>query len=215
MRFILTKNGLNFFKAILKIWLVCLVFTQTQNAFSQQLSKNPLRRTIDPPQNAPLLFHSLPKMQVFTNTPPPGPDMIPDSTWFQISFDWTLCLVHRVDNTSPIEVTLSGTIVSNSVNIWNLFTVSPQPGGQPLLYFVEDVLGRTGPAFGTDIPLTWEISLDGGPFTPMTLQPNNTLTATFPPGPHAFQVRITGMLQPSQEDGYYHLQLEQCLVPEL
>lgn len=157
----------------------------------------------------------IPVMNILAPGSPAGLDSDPqDSVWMDFSIDWTNCRIHRIDD-APIEIILSGTIDgSNGLN-WNLSTAAPQSGLQPNLYFVEDVLGRTGSAYGSDIPLVWEISLDGGDFAPMTLQPDNTLTTVFPPGQHTFQVRITGELQPAQGDGYYYLQLEQCLLPEL
>ena len=133
----------------------------------------------------------------------------------QFSLAWTKCQVHRSGDYSPIQLTLNGTIDASSPNLWRLTAILPQPNAPLLLYFVEDIFGNTGPAYGSNIPLTWEIALDGGPFAPMTLLPDNTLTATFPPGPHTFQVRITGTPVYHQADGYYHLQLTQCLVPQL
>jgi hypothetical protein len=134
----------------------------------------------------------------------------------EFALDWTNCQIHRVINDSAIVIILSGNVSSSNSIYWNLSTISPHPGGLPVLYFVNDVLGRTGPEFGTDIPLTWEIALDGGSFNPiMTMLPDNILLVTFPPGKHTFQVRITGVPQPYQGDGYYQLQLGQSLVPEL
>lgn len=49
----------------------------------------------------------------------------------------------------------------------------------------------------------------------MTMQPDNSISTVFPPGAHTFQVRITGVPQNHQNDGYFRLQLEQCLVPEM
>ena len=138
-----------------------------------------------------------------------------DTVWMDFSIDWTNYQIHRVNDDSPIEIILPGTIDGSNTLHWNLTSCSPVPGGMPNLYFVEDALGRTGPVYGSEIPLTWEISLDGGPFTPLTLQPDNTLTTVFPPGQHTFQVRITGLPEYHQSDGYYKLQLEQCIVPEL
>ena len=137
-----------------------------------------------------------------------------DSIWMQFFINGTNFQFHRVDNT-PLEAILSGTINGSDPLFWNLTSSQPQPGAPPILYYAENIFGNTNPALGTNIPLTWEISLDGGPFGPMTLLPDNTLTATFPPGPHTFQVRITGTPEYHQADGYYHLQLTQCLVPQL
>ena len=144
-------------------------------------------------------------------------DFVPspyDSVWMQFSIDWTNAQFHRIDDT-PLEAILSGTINGSNTLFWNLTSSQPQVGAPPILYYAENIFGNTNPALGTNVPLTWEFSLDGGPFNPMTLLPDNTLTTTFPPGPHTFQVRITGTPVYHQADGYYHLQLTQCLVPQL
>ncbi len=138
----------------------------------------------------------------------------PDSVWMEFSLDWINYKIHRVGET-PLEIILSGTINTSNTVRWNLTTSDPLPNALPNLYFVEDVIGREGQTYEPDIPLIWEISLDEGEFIPMTLQPDNTLTTLFPPGQHNFQIRISGALEAGQEDGYYRLQLEQCLLPEL
>lgn len=133
----------------------------------------------------------------------------------EFALDWTSCQIHRVGTDSAIVIILPGTISSSNSIYWNLNPISSQSGGLPYLYFMEDVLGRTGPEFGTDIPLCWEISVDGGSFNPITIQPDSSLSVNFPSGSHNFQVRITGVPQSYQGDGYYHLLLGQSLVPEL
>lgn len=197
------------------IILIYLILALPVPALSGNGKNVPKRSSIQPTKKGHLpIFLDL-QEHLLPKTPTRDLDFLEDSTFINFSLDWTQCQIHSVDVSSPLELILFGSFISNSPNIWRLAAISPQPGAPPDLYFIEDVLGRTGPAYGSDIPLTWEISLDGGPFTPMTFQPDNTLTTTFPPGAHTFQVRITGELQPYQGDGYYHLQLEQCLVPEL
>jgi hypothetical protein len=138
-----------------------------------------------------------------------------DSIWMVFSLEWTTCQMHRVNDDSPLEMLLSGSITSSDELCWNLFSVSPGEGLSPLLYFIEDIFGQSGPEYGTDIPLNWEFALDGGQFDPITLLPDNSLSVTFPPGDHTFQVRITGFPQTGQEDGYYNLQLGQEIIPQL
>jgi hypothetical protein len=133
----------------------------------------------------------------------------------QFSIDWTDCKIHRTDDCSPIQIILPGTVNGSVPLFWNLKASQPQTSGMPILYLIENIFGQPAQAGDTNIPLTWEISLDGGQFNPMTLMPDNTLTTTFPPGPHTFQVRITGTPQYHQADGYYRLQLTQSLVPQL
>ena len=143
-------------------------------------------------------------------------DIMPDDRiWMKFNLDWTNCQIHRVNDYAPIEIILSGNINGAIATNWNLSTAFPKSGGQADLYFMEDVLGRVGLNYGSNIPLTWEIAIDGGPFLPMTILPDNTISTIFPPGVHTFRVRITGVPHNYQNDGYYHLQLEQCLVPQM
>jgi len=193
--------------------LVCLTIVLVPSALAQRGAKRPLRTTGPPlaQQKTILTFSNQPGLQ--------SPEMInafldPPSL-MQFTLDWTNCQMHRTDDYLPIVITLPGTINASGPLLWNLTSAQPQVNSPPILYFTEDIFGRSGLPYGMDIPLTWEISLDGGPFAPMTLLPDNTLTATFPPGPHTFQVRITGTPVYHQADGYYHLQLTQCLVPQL
>jgi hypothetical protein len=146
-----------------------------------------------------------------TMCPPPPPDTL----HLTFNLDWTNYQVHRIDDYSPIVIILSGTIISDAGNIWNLIAAPTLPGQDPILYFMEDTFGRTGAGYGSNISLNWEIAVDGGPFNPMSISPGSVLSTAFPPGSHAFQVRITGIPQYHQGDGYYHLQLEQNLVPQL
>jgi hypothetical protein len=138
-----------------------------------------------------------------------------DQIWMEFNLEWTNYQIHRVNDYEPIEIILSGNISGSNTLNWNLSTAHPQSGGQADLYFMEDVLGRTGLNYGSNIPLTWEIALDGSPFFPMKILPDNSISAVFPPGAHTFQVRITGVPFNNQSGGYYHLQLEQYLVPAL
>ena len=200
------------------LWRVCLgppvcLFLIAALAFGQPPAKRPIR-TISPPPTAQktfLTFSDQPGLQPprFIDRPSPDPPI-----WMEFSINWTNCQFHRVDD-SPLEAILSGAINGSNALFWNLSTAQPQVGAPPILYYVENIFGNTNPSLGSNIPLTWEIALDGGPFAPMTLLPDNTLTATFPPGPHTFQVRITGTPVYHQADGYYHLQLTQCLIPQL
>ncbi len=138
--------------------------------------------------------------------------------WLVYGLNWTHCQIHFSGYYEPVEILLPGFINSNKPEILRLFAIEPQPGGLPNLYFINDILGNPPPmeiSTNVDIPLEWEISLDNGPFKPLTLLPDNSLTTIFPPGQHDFQIRITCLLQPYQAGGYYHLQLSQTLVPQL
>ena len=149
----------------------------------------------------------------FAPTPPGLVGM--EDVWIRFTLDWTHCQVHLGNDAIPIEIVLTGTVASNYPEIWNLNAISPVPGGLPILYFNNDILGRGGQSYGTNVPLTWEISFNNNPFIPMTIQPNNALTTIIPPGLHAFRVRITANPQPGQGHGYYNLQMGQCILPQL
>jgi len=131
------------------------------------------------------------------------------------SLEWTGCQFHRVNDNSPLIATLSGAIASSNILYWNLFPALPEPGGLPKLYFVENIFGQGEQMYDQDIPLAWEISIDGGQFTPVDIQPDNTLSVAFSAGEHAFQLRISGFPEANQQDGYYFLQLDQEIVPVL
>lgn len=133
----------------------------------------------------------------------------------QFNLDWTNYQIHRVSDDSEIEIILSGNVTSSNSLFWTLTAASPQTGAPPSLFFVEQAFAGSGSDYAADIPLTWEISLDGGPFKPMAIQPDNSLSVTFPSGSHTFKVRITGLPQRQQADGYYQLVLSQNLTPLL
>jgi hypothetical protein len=79
----------------------------------------------------------------------------------------------------------------------------------------QDIFGRSGPMYASSMPLNWSISMDGGPFVPMTVMPNNSgLSTILPMGYHTFQVRITAMPNIHQDDGYYNLHLSQTFTPQ-
>jgi len=220
-------------RAPLSLLLFCLVLAWPPQASSQQTTeksqktgindqskrttKEPQKGTVDPRKSVPKLSGIIvTPPNSGDNTPPMmGEPPIEEPIWTELSLDWTNCQIHRVYTDSAIVIILPGTISSSNSIYWNLNTISPQPGGLPVLYFVEDVLGRSGPEYGIDIPLIWEISVDGGRFNPIRIQPDSALFVNFPSGHHTFQVRITGVPQHNQGDGYYQLLLGQSLVPEL
>ena len=144
----------------------------------------------------------------------PG-QMRPDDAIAQVSFSWTRCEMRRsaLDD-EQLEIYLDGTISSTRPVHWSLSSVSPERGRLPKLYFVEAASARPRPE-DADISLEWEISLNGGPFSQMTIQPDNSLSVTFPSGSHSFKVRITGAPQHQQAEGYYQLVLSQSLIPSL
>ncbi len=114
--------------------------------------------------------------------------------------------IHRASDYSDFEIFLHGGSMCN--NGQYIITTPPTAvGSLDFLPFVQDMFGRTGPTYGTDIPLTWDVSINGGPYEPM-------LDLDDPPGAKYFlvdlcdnywTVRITGDVVYHQEDGYYFL----------
>ncbi|MFZ5519087.1 MAG: hypothetical protein ACOY90_20815 [Candidatus Zhuqueibacterota bacterium] len=133
----------------------------------------------------------------------------------ELSLDWTSCQIHRVADSSPIDIILNGTINSNCAEIWTLSAIEPIPGSLPNLYLVNDIFGDDYGNGWLNIGLQWQISIDGGPFEPMTILPDNSICYIFSPGNHIFQLSITGDVKYYQEDGYYRLQLNQSFVPQM
>jgi hypothetical protein len=133
----------------------------------------------------------------------------------ELTLDWTRYQIHRANDCSPIEIILSGNVFTSHNLSWDLRSTSPLAEGTPGLHFIGDVLGRTGPDAGMDVPLTWEIAMGDGPFSPMSVLPDNTLRAVFPAGLYPFRVRITSPPLPHAQDGYYRLELGQSITPEL
>jgi len=149
--------------------------------------------------------------------PPPwgAGQMGADNVITEVSFSWTQCQMRRSTlDDEQLEIYLDGAISSTKPVNWSLSSAYPERGRLPKLYFVEAASARPRPD-DADISLQWEISLDGGPFNPMTIQADNSLSVTFPSGSHSFKVRITGAPQHQQTDGYYQLVLSQNLIPLL
>ena len=131
---------------------------------------------------------------------------------WRFELDHTRVQIHRASDYSPIQVILHGFIWANHDLRWHLWAGGDHPFEPPKLYFVYDVMGQTG-LQGVDIPLYWEISLNNGCWRPFYQLPNNRLGACLPRGPQCIRIRITGCMEFHQQDGYYRLQMEQCLLP--
>lgn len=227
------SDSLRTIRAPLNMLLFCLVLIWPPEAISQQtirktveigttnqskqMTEVPQKGTINQRKNVSKSsgFMAIPPDSVVQPPQMMGEMLAEEPIWMEFALDWTNYQLHRAINDSTIVIILSGYVSSSNSIYWNLNTISPQPGGLPVLYFVEDVLGRTGPGFGRDIPLAWEISVDGVSFNPVTIQPDSSLSVNFASGCHTFQIRITGVPQPYQGDGYFQLMLGQSLVPEL
>lgn len=203
-------------RVVLGMLFLCSVLAWPRQATPQQVMKRPVARAkklskvwtkipTDSPQR-PFGRKEIPPRRI--------DEIVPEPITMQFWLEWTTCQIHRAGHDGPVELILSGSVTCTEAIAWSLTNTS-QPGEPPMLFFVEDVFGRSGAAFGSNIGLTWEIAIDGGPFQPMEIHSGNILTTIFPPGAHTFQVRITGVPHSNQEDGYYRLRLAQNLTPQL
>ncbi len=87
-------------------------------------------------------------------------------------WDETHVQIHRYADYSDFVVYLDGGSSCN--NGQYIITTPPtDPGTLDYLPFVQDMFGRTGASYGTNIPLTWEASLNGGPYEPMIDLPDD------------------------------------------
>jgi len=197
------------------ILFVCLLLVWPEQAMTGQKTKGPQGVGIKAAKNISRVTHFTPGSPNWGGQRPPLMELFQKPASMQFSLDWTNYQIHQVSNDSEIEIILSGNVTSSNSLFWTLTTASPQPGAPPSLFFIEQAFAGTGSEYAADIPLTWEISLNGGPFSPMTIQPDNSLCVTFPSGTHTFKVRITGAPQHQQADGYYQLVLSQSLIPSL
>jgi hypothetical protein len=134
--------------------------------------------------------------------------------WIEMEcvFHWnaTHVQIHRASDYSDFEIYLSGGSCCNN----GQYIITTPPTATPsldVLPFVQDMFGRTGSTYGTDIPLTWEANLNGTGFQPMIDLPDNPavgITSKYflvPLSCNDWVVRITGDIVFHQEDGYYYL----------
>jgi hypothetical protein len=200
---------------LLGVLLLCGVLALPRQAMPEERMKRPVSRIKAPPKVLTKIpGDRLQRPPRSDEIPPAIDELVPEPITMEFWLEWTSCQIHRVHNDGPIEAILSGSVTSSRSIAWSLTNTS-EPGEPPMLSFVEDVFGRSGAAFGSSIGLTWEISIDGGAFQPMEVHSGNILSTIFPPGAHTFQVRITGLPQYNQSDGYYRLRLAQNLAPQL
>ncbi|MBE9505426.1 MAG: hypothetical protein IMY84_01305 [Chloroflexi bacterium] len=126
-------------------------------------------------------------------------------------WDETHVQIHRYADYSDVVMYLDGGSSCN--NGQYIITTPPTAlGTLDFLPFVVDMFGRDKTASGaTDIPLTWEASLNGGAYAPMIDLPDNPdpgITSKYflvPLCDNYWRVRITGDLAYHQSDGYYYL----------
>jgi hypothetical protein len=121
-----------------------------------------------------------------------------------LHWDATHVQIHRASDYADFYIYFTGTSACNN---GQYLIVTPPTGlatGLTVLPFVVDMFGRTGPTYGTDIPLTWEVSIDGGAYGPMVPDGDN-LMFLVDLCDHYFTVRVLVDQMYHQEDGYYYL----------
>jgi hypothetical protein len=145
-------------------------------------------------------------------------EMYSMQTYHYTSYQW-----HRLgDAEETINFCIEGLIQSNNGQY-----ISLMYAGEDLnyLHFVEDIFGRTGPDYGTDIPIVWDaaygtgdvygtnilwegFSLQFGPEDDVTIGP-------IPACDHWFQFCGEFYLPYHIDDGYYSLLMGGCPAPEM
>ena len=133
----------------------------------------------------------------------------------EFQMDATQAQSHHIADSSAVDIVFPGHISSDIPVVWTLETQPTGMGGAPNLNLIHDVMGRPHPSGQTVIPLTWELSLDGMPYIPMQLTPDNNLQAIILPGMHTFRIHASSPLLLTQAAGYYHLQMAMQFGPHL
>ncbi len=141
-----------------------------------------------------------------------------------LTYEYTSYQWHRLGNEGEtITFIIQGTTQMNSEVHVRLL-----PGADPLtdIKFVEDIFDRTGPAYGSDIPITWRgrwgNGLDIGQnvqwgwevITPDPVTGALSLSQ-MPPCDHWFQFEGSFTLPYHIDDGYYHLVIKGCPDPTM
>jgi hypothetical protein len=125
-----------------------------------------------------------------------------------LTWDETQVDIHRASDYEDFYLYFDGTSACN--NGQYIITTPPSGGSLDVLPFVEDIFGRTT-GYGTDIPLTWEVSVDGGAWTALTDDEGDKYFLV-DACDHSFRIRVLVDMAYHQEDGYYHLGGEGCTI---
>lgn len=120
-------------------------------------------------------------------------------TWDNTSAD-----IHLASYYDDVCLYFNGTSACNN---GQYIIVNPPPGQSlDVLPFVADMFGRTGPDYGTDIPVAWEASVDGGPYTVMQNLTGADAGSKYflvPKCNHFYTIKACLDIVYHQEDGYY------------
>lgn len=121
-----------------------------------------------------------------------------------LTWEATHAQIHGASSYDDFVLTFCGTSRCN--NGQYIITTPPTAlGSLAYLPFVQDMFGRT--TGGTNIPLTWEYSMDGASYAPMIdlADPTGSKCFLVSACDHFFCIKVTGDLKYHQEDGYYYL----------
>ena len=160
----LRVESLRISQTLLKIFIFYFLLILPLIAIPQEIKNRVNNNKIRKPTDAlPILSKSKSKKPNLRNQPPKmmGADPSEPIT-MEFSLEWTNYKAHLVNESGPLEIIMNGNISSNNPEIWALSCVQPTTGIPPKLYFVEDVLGRSGTAHGSDLALNFEISITFG-----------------------------------------------------
>lgn len=120
-------------------------------------------------------------------------------TWNHTNVD-----IHRMSDYDPFYLYFHGTSACNNGQ-WVITTPPTALGTLEYLPFVADIFGRTGPTYGTDIPLEWDYRVDYGAWAPMDDGADGAKQFLVDLCDHSFDIRVRVGQVYHQEDGYYHL----------
>lgn len=121
-----------------------------------------------------------------------------------LTWDATHVQIHRASDYEDFYLYFNGTSACNNGQ-WIITTPPTAVGSLNNLPFEKDMFDRTGPTYGTDIPLTWEYSLDGAGYLPMVDGTDGAKQFEVGLCDHFFTIRILVDVAYHQEDGYYYL----------
>ncbi|MCK4546882.1 MAG: hypothetical protein KAW17_05485 [Candidatus Eisenbacteria sp.] len=119
--------------------------------------------------------------------------------------------IHRYADYSDVVLYFHGGSCCNNGQ-WIITTPPTALGNLDFLPFQEDMFGRTDPAYGTDIPLTWDVNINGTGYVPMVNGSGGAKQFEVPLSCQYYVIRVIGDIAFHQEDGYYYLGGEGCYI---
>ncbi len=131
----------------------------------------------------------------------------------RFGLDWQTCTIHRYNTAGPFAIVLSGSIHSTAAHCWMLWSLDK--GNQLSCFSLHHKLLKKASIPEEAIRVHWQFSLDGGPFTDLTIESDGRIRIHFPPDYHTFQLRISGTIPDVKQSGHYTLHFQQGLVPTL